>query len=97
MNTLNPQIKEVFSGPHKVRKTAYKTEVIDSSGQPGVSGYRSIENGVYVADVYVTVDLEAIARSLGHRAMGNKSKQSKYLGGFVTVEARNIQHEGGKS
>lgn len=96
MHGLNPAIKEVFSGPHKVTKRAFKTEAIDPSGQPGVSGYRTVQNGEYVADVFVTVNLEEIARTLGLKAMSNKSKQSKYLGGCVIVEVRNIQHTGGK-
>jgi hypothetical protein len=49
----------------------------------------------YVADVYVTVDLEAIALTLGQKAMGNKNKQAKYLGGAVIVKAANIQQEVG--
>jgi len=92
---LKAEVNKIISGPHKVRKQAYKTVAVDASGQPGVSGYRSVENGVYVADVFVTVDLAAIARELGHKAMKNKSKQSRFLGGSVTVEAANIQHDEG--
>jgi hypothetical protein len=55
------------------------------------------ETGIYDAAVYETADIEvaadlgAIARTLGAKAMRNKSKVAKDVGGYVVVKATNIR------
>lgn len=45
------------------------------------------------ADIYVSVDFDAIAADLGRKALHNKKHISKYLSGAVVVEATNIRKE----
>lgn len=56
-------------------------------------GFTSIPDGFEHADIEVTADLDAIARELGLRAMGNKSGKTKYLHGLIVVTATNRRRE----
>jgi hypothetical protein len=80
-------------GPYTVKIPRYVTEAIDASGQPGVSGYRSKQVGFTVADIHISIDMEALAKELGGKAIKNKEHRSRYLGGDVVVEAVNIRKE----
>lgn len=54
---------------------------------------RSVPDGTETADITVTVDLPGIAQRLGVRAMANKSGQSKFMHGLVTITATNRKRE----
>jgi len=47
-------------------------------------------------DVFVCVDLAAIAWDLAARAFRNKSRSCRYKSGAVVVEVRNVQILGGE-
>jgi hypothetical protein len=47
-----------------------------------------------MADIEVTADLGAIARTLGPKAMSNNSRVAKDAGGYLVVKATNIRKYG---
>lgn len=51
----------------------------------GSTGFTTVPDGYEEAVIDVDVDLAAIARLLGTKAMGNSKGVSKYLQGLVTV------------
>ena len=48
---------------------------------------------VSTGDVVVTVDIDAIARRLGPRALSSRGGKSVALSGLVMVKARNVKRE----
>ena len=57
--------------------------------------WRTGETTAIVGDVVVTVDIDAIARALGSRALRSKGGKAVALKGLVTVKARNVKREKG--
>jgi hypothetical protein len=75
-------------GPFKATRKITERQKTDDG-----RGWKWIEAGKLTADIYLTIDLDAIARDLGCKAIGNKNRRSKYMGGVVVVEAVNIRKE----
>jgi hypothetical protein len=50
-------------------------------------------NAVTVADCYITVDVDAVLRAIGYKALHNKKHITQLQGGAVIVEAVNIRKE----
>lgn len=57
------------------------------------TGFTHRSGGFLIADAYVSVDFEAIAKALGEKAMRNKSGKATYMKGAVVVTARSIRKE----
>ncbi len=54
-------------------------------------GYRKVPDGFVVGDVHIEIDIDAVARVMGTKAL--LSKSHKCVDGFVTVKAHGVRHE----
>ena len=64
-----------------------RVEIVDENGK--AYNYRHVIEGDIVGDVTVSIDMDAIVRSMGRKAL--KSKTRACRDGFVVVKARNVR------
>lgn len=74
---------------------AQKTKMVSTVDANGAKMRQCAADGELAGDILITIDIDGIARSMGRRALLNKTK--KCIDGFVTVRAVNIRHLPGKS
>jgi hypothetical protein len=54
-------------------------------------GYTSVKDGYRTGSIRIEIDVEAIARFLGRKALLNRTRRSKGLSGMVKVQATNVK------
>lgn len=69
-------------------KALYQTRTRKVETDDG-RGMRTIPDGSETADIELTIDLDAIARRLGSKAMRNKTNRASMMWGLVKVKASN--------
>lgn len=72
-------------GPFKAQ-----TEIREHQRTQDNQGSVWVTVGNLIADIYLEIDIDAIARELGKKAISNKRKRSHIMGGYIVAEAVNI-------
>lgn len=54
-------------------------------------GYRTVPDGHVVGDIFIEIDIDAMVKTMGRKALLSKSR--KCVDGFVTVKAAGVRHE----
>lgn len=78
--------KETIRRAFTVRVPVTRKEKITENGW---SGHRSVPDGEVSADLLVEIDIEALVKDMGARAV--RSKGGKCIDGYVKVTARDRQ------
>lgn len=58
------------------------------------SGFCSVPDGIEIADVTLSIDMDALCQVIGYRAMKNKTGKAKYFGGLIVAKVANRQRKG---
>ncbi len=74
-------------------KHTFKAELTLQRNKIDADGNLVVENKRYVTEdvpsvLLITIDVEGVARKLGHKAMKNKKRVAIEIGGYVEVEWR---------
>lgn len=67
-----------------LRRECSRKEVVPAQGNHG-EGMRTVPDGYETADAELTVDVEALARRLGVKAMKNKGGRATIAWGLIVV------------
>lgn len=57
-------------------------------------GFGCVPDGIEIADVTLTIDMDALCQQIGFRAMKNTSGKAKYFGGLVVAKVSNRKRVG---
>lgn len=68
-----------------LRRECFRKEAVPAQGNHG-EGMRTVPDGHETADIELTVDVEALARRLGIKAMKNKGGRATIAWGLIVVK-----------
>lgn len=54
-------------------------------------GFKVIADGIEMGDITLEIDVAAISRRLGEKALASRGKRSRALGGLIVVRASNVR------